>query len=448
MGCIVLTGNMYIDTLKIIENQRKYMFPCTPRYRQPVVLVEGKGAVVKDLDGKEYIDLFAGYAAVNIGHCHPKIVETVKYWIEKIHHTSYDYYNVPSAELAEKLISILPINGDKKVFFCTSGAEAIEGSVKLMRKYMLKIENKTGFEIITLRYSFHGRTHLTTALTGQSKYKKGMATVVSIPGINIAPAPYCYRCSFKKSYPECDLLCAKYIEDLVKYETSTDIGAFIAEPILGEGGIIVPPKEYFKEVIGIIKSYGGLFIVDEVQTGFARTGRIFGIENFHIEPDIVAMAKGLTSGLPLGAIGAKAKIADAFEPGDHSSTWGPNVVSCAAANAVIEVILSEKVNEKVNELGKMFMDGLKELYNKHKLIGDVRGIGLMIGVELVKDRTWRTPAVDEAIKVRDYMREMGFLIGAGGAYGSTLRIEPPLMITSEQIEAALKALNQTLNKIS
>ncbi|MEM0084165.1 MAG: aspartate aminotransferase family protein [Candidatus Methanomethylicia archaeon] len=436
-----------IDTQKIIETQKKTMFPCMPRYRQPIVLVEGRGAIVKDLEGREYVDLFAGYAAVNIGHCHPKVVEAILYWAQRLHHTSYDYHNIPSAELAEKLVKILPIKGEKKVFFCTSGAEAVEGSVKLMRKYMLKKVNKTGFEVITLRYSFHGRTHLTTTLTGQSKYKKGMAAVVSIPGIKIAPAPYCYRCPFKKSYPECDLLCAKYIEDVIKYETSTDIGAFIAEPILGEGGIIVPPKEYFKEVVKIVRDYGGLFIVDEVQTGFARTGKIFGIENFDVEPDIVAMAKGLTSGLPLGAIGAKAEIADAFEPGDHSSTWGPNVVSCAAANAVIDVIINEKTHEKVNEIGKVLMDGLKELYNKHKLIGEVRGLGLMVGVELVKDRNTKTPAVEEAIKIRDYMREMGFLIGAGGAYGSTLRIEPPLMITNQQIELALRALDQALSKV-
>jgi len=442
-----LYGKEASNTLDIIEKQKKTMFPCMPKYRQPIVLVEGRGAIVKDLEGREYIDLFAGYAAVNIGHCHPKVVEAIVYWAQKLHHTSYDYHNIPSAELAEKLVKILPMKGDKKVFFCTSGAEAIEGSVKLMRKYMLKKVNKTGFEIITLRYSFHGRTHLTTTLTGQSKYKKGMAAVVSIPGIKIVPAPYCYRCPFKKSYPDCDLLCAKYVEDAIKYETSTDIGAFIAEPILGEGGIIVPPREYFKEVLKIIRDYGGLFIADEVQTGFARTGKIFGVENFDVEPDIVAMAKGLTSGLPLGAIGAKAEIADAFEPGDHSSTWGPNVVSCAAANAVIDVILNEKIHEKVSELGKKLMDGLRELYNKHKIIGDIRGLGLMVGVELVKDRNAKTPAVEEAIKVRDHMRESGFLIGAGGAYGSTLRIEPPLMITDQQIEVALRALDKALSKV-
>ena len=436
-----------LNTSKIIESQRKLMFPCMPRYRQPIVIVEGRGAIVKDLEGKEYLDLFAGYAAVNIGHCHPKVVEAITYWAQKIHHTSYDYHNIPSAILAEKLVKILPMSGEKKVFYCTSGAEAIEGSVKLMRKYMLKKVNKTGFEVLTLRYSFHGRTHLTTTLTGQSKYKKGMAAVVSIPGIKIMPAPYCYRCPFKKEYPECDMLCAKYIEDVIKYETSTDIGAFIAEPILGEGGIIVPPKEYFKEAVKIVRDYGGVFIVDEVQTGFARTGKIFGIENYNVEPDIVAMAKGLTSGLPLGAIGAKAEIADAFEPGDHSSTWGPNVVSCAAASAVIDVMLEERVHEKVEKLGREFMKELQELQRKHKIIGEVRGMGLMIGIELVKDRNAKTPAVDEAVKVREYMREMGYLIGVGGAYGSTLRIEPPLMIMKEQLDKALEALETAIKKV-
>ncbi len=438
---------IFKSSKEVIESQKKLMFPCMPKYRQPVVIVEGKGALVKDLEGKEYIDLFAGYAAVNIGHCHPKVVESITYWAQRIHHTSYDYYNLPSAILAEKLVKILPMKGDKKVFFCVSGAEAIEGSIKLMKKYMIKNKCKTGFEVLTLRYSFHGRTHMTTALTGQSKYKKGMAAVVAFPGIKIIPAPYCYRCPFNMKYPECNLFCAYYVEDVIKFETSKDIGAFLAEPVMGEGGIIVPPKEYFKEVVKIIRDYEGLFIADEVQSGFARTGKIFGIENFDVEPDIIAMAKGITSGLPLGAIGAKAEIANAFESGDHSSTWGPNAVSCAAASAVIDVILEEKVHEKAAELGKYFMDGLKELAKKHKLIGDVRGLGLMIGVELVKDREKKTPANEEAIKIRNLMREQGFLIGAGGAFGCTLRIEPPLMITKKQIDKALEALDQALKKI-
>jgi len=435
-------------TEEVVESQKKLMFPCMPKYRQPVVFIEGKGALVKDLEGKEYIDLFAGYAAVNIGHCHPKVVKAIVEWAQKIHHSSYDYYNIPSAILAEKLVKILPMQGDKKVFFCVSGAEAIEGSVKLMRKYMLKMRGRTGLDVITLRYSFHGRTHMTTTLTGQSKYKLGMATVTTIPGVKIIPAPYCYRCPFKMTYPECDVYCALYLEDAIKFETSRDIGAFLAEPILGEGGIIVPPKEYFKKAIEIIRNYDGLFIADEVQSGFARTGKIFAVEKYNVEPDIIAMAKGLTSGLPLGAIGAKAEIADAFEPGNHSSTWGPNAVSCAAASAVIDVILEENICEKVEKLGKCFIDGLNELAKKYALIGEIRGLGLMIGVELVKDRNKKTPAVKEALKIREKMREKGFLIGAGGAYGCTLRIEPPLLITQEQIDKALEAFDDVFKEYS
>lgn len=433
---------------EVIQSQKKLMFPCMPTYRQPVVFIEGNGALIKDLEDREYIDLFAGYAAVNIGHCHPKVVEAIVKWAQKIHHSSYDYYNVPSTVLAEKLVKTLPMKGDKKVFYCVSGAEAVEGSVKLMRKYMLKTKSKTGLDVITLRYSFHGRTHMTTTLTGQSKYKMGMATVTAVPGVKIIPAPYCYRCPFKMSYPECDVYCALYIEDVIKFETSRDIGAFLAEPVLGEGGIIVPPKEYFKKTVGIIRDYGGLFIVDEVQSGFARTGKIFAIEKYDVEPDIVAMAKGLTSSLPLGAIGAKAEIADAFEPGNHSSTWGPNVVSCAAASAVIDVILEENICEKVERLGKYFMNGLNELSKKYALIGEVRGLGLMIGVELVEDREKKNPAIKKALKIRERMREKGFLIGAGGAYGCTLRIEPPLLITQEQIDKALEAFDTVLREYS
>ncbi|HID03454.1 MAG TPA: aspartate aminotransferase family protein [Desulfobacterales bacterium] len=324
----------------------------------------------------------------------------------------------------------------------------MEGSVKLMRKYMLKMKGKTGLDVITLRYSFHGRTHMTTTLTGQSKYKLGMATVTAIPGVKVVPAPYCYRCPFKMTYPECDVYCATYLEDVIKFETSKDIGAFLAEPVLGEGGIIVPPKEYFEKAVKIIRDYDGLFIADEVQTGFARTGKIFAVEKYNVEPDIIAMAKGLTSGLPLGAIGAKAEIADAFEPGNHSSTWGPNAVSCAAATAVIDVILEENICEKVEKLGRYFMDGLKELAKKHALIGEVRGLGLMIGVELVRDREKKTPAIEEALKIREKMRKKGFLIGAGGAYGCTLRIEPPLLITKEQIDKALEAFNSVFKELA
>ena len=437
----------YKSTDDVVNSQKKHMFPCTPKYRQPVVIVEGKGAVVKDIEGRKYIDLFAGYAAVNVGHCHPKVVNAILEWAQKIHHTSYDYYNVPSALLAEKLVQILPMKGSKRVFFCVSGAEANEGAIKLTRKYMLKFKHKAGLDIITLRYSFHGRTHLTTALTGQTKYKRGMAVSISIPGVKVIPTPYCFRCPFKMKYPECGVFCAYYLEDVIKYESSGDIGAFLVEPVLGEGGIIVPPKEYFKICLDIIKSYDGLFIADEVQSGFGRTGKLFGIENFEVEPDIVTMAKGITSGLPLGAIGAKSEIAEAFEPGDHSSTWGPNAVTCAAAVAVIDVLLEEKLHEKAKELGDYFIKGLNDLAKRHKVIGDVRGIGLMIGVELVKDQEKKTPATEEALKVREEMRKRGFLIGAGGAYGCTLRIEPPLMITKEQIDRALEALDEVLKLV-
>jgi len=419
-----------------------------PKHRQPVVIVEGSGAVVRDVEGKEYIDLFAGYAAVNVGHVHREVVKAVTYWVSRIHHTSYDYYNIPSAVLAEELVKILPMRGEKKVFFCVSGAEANEGALKLARKYALKSRGRPGLEVLSLRYSFHGRTHLTAALTGQSKYKKGMASLSVIPGVKVIPAPYCYRSPVHFSDPtECGEFYAYMVEDVIRFETSGDVGAFIAEPVLGEGGIIVPPKNYFRIVKKILEDHGALFIADEVQTGFGRTGRWFGIENFDVEPDVVTMAKGLTSGLPLGAIGARAEVANSFEPGDHSSTWGPNVVSTAAAVAVIKVLKEEKLHERARVLGEYFMKGLKEIQEENPLVGDVRGLGLMIGVELVSDVGRKTPAVKEALEVRERMREKGFLIGVGGAYGSTLRIEPPLLISKEQIDKALTALNEVLREV-
>jgi 4-aminobutyrate aminotransferase-like enzyme len=268
-----------------------------------------------------------------------------------------------------------------------------------------------------------------------------------LSGVAFAPAPYCYRCFLGHEYPDCGLQCAKIIEDVINYGTSNNVAAFIAEPILGEGGIIVPPKEYFKEAKKILDKYGILFIDDEVQTGFARTGKMFGIEHYGVDPDIVTMAKGIADGFPLGACTAREDIGNAFEAGDHLSTFGGNPVSCAAALANIDYMLNEKLADKAADKGKYLMKQLSEMQEDYKLIGEIRGKGLIIGVELVKDQKSKAPAAEETVKVRDMCREKGILLGHGGIKGNVLRIQPPLVIDKEQMDKILEAIATSLKRV-
>lgn len=427
---------------QILDLDKEYIMPCIPS-RVPIVLAEGRGSILKDLDGREYIDLFSGIAVSNIGHCHPKVLKAIREQSVKLVHASALYYNVPMTKLAEKLAKICP--GElKKSFFCNSGAEAVEGAIKLSKKYAVK-QRRIGFHVISLEKSFHGRTALALSLTGQKKYKTNLGNFANVPGVVYAPAPYCYRCPLE--YPECDVWCARSLEDIIETHTTGDIAAFIAEPIMGEGGIIVPPDEYLLEVQKICREHEILFIVDEVQTGFGRTGKMFASEHWNIQPDIMIMAKGLGGGLPIGAFIAKDDVASAFSPGDHFSAFGGNPVCCAAALANIEAMMGERIPEKTAELGKYVIERLNDLAEKFKIIGDLRGKGLMIGVELVRDREKKTPAQEEAEKIKTKMLEKGVLIGVGGVKKSTIRIQPCLTITKEQMDRALDALEEVTQDI-
>jgi len=412
-----------------------------PEGREPTVFVEGKGLVVKDLEGKEYLDCFGGYSAVNLGHCHPDVVRAIQDQTAKLWHVSWDYYNVPQTELAEKLAQICP-KGLKRTLFSNCGAEAVEFAVKLAKKYC-SAKGKPGTHIISLMASFHGRTSMAIALTGQSRLKAGLGNFVA-PGVIHAPAPYCYRCFFGLSYPECNLQCARCVTDIVKYQSQGEVAAFISEPLMGEGGIIVPPDGYLSEVLKITKEYGALYIADEVQSGFGRTGKLFAVEWEGIIPDILVMAKGIASGVPIAATITTDEIANTFTATDHSSTYGGNAIMCAAALANIDVMLKERIPEDALRVGQFMLKGLQDLARKHDLIGDVRGRGLMIGVELVRDRSSKEPAVEESSKVRQEMRKRGILIGKGGISRSVLRIQPPLIITEEQAQKVIDTLDSSL----
>ena len=425
--------------MDIKQKYDKYVNLYSVKKMEDIVIDRAEGACVYDIEGKEYLDCFAGIAVVNAGHRNTKVIQAAKEQMDKlVHCCSYVYYSEPPALLAEKLSQITP-GRLEKTFFSNSGAEAIEGALRIAKQFTDK------YEIIALQASFHGRTNATLSITGnrKRKYKGGPY----LPGIAFAPTPNCYRCPFELEKEKCNLKCARYLRDVIDFQTSGSVAAFIAEPVMGEGGIIVPPEGYFKKVKEILNEFEILFIADEVQSGFGRTGKFFAIEHYGVEPDIMTMAKGIADGFPLSAFITRDEIASSFKPGDHLSTFGGNPVSCAAALANIEFLLDEKISEKAFNKGEKFKFKLRnELTKKHSLIGDVRGKGLMIGIELVKDKD-KTPASEETSKIREICKENNLLIGVGGVYGNVLRLQPPLIITEEQLEKASEVLDDAFSNL-
>ncbi len=426
-----------MDTKKLYDD---YMITSMVAGFQPVQVDKASGCVVTGHDGKEFIDLFSGIAVCNAGHGHPDVVQAAKEQMDKlIHCCTYVYYNPRAGELAQKLAEITP-GKLKKSFLANSGAEAIEGALRLAKQHTGKKE------IIALTHSFHGRTYATLSITGNWSRKKGGGPYM--PGVSFAPAPYCYRCPFGYSGPErCGLQCAKHVEHIIKYHTYGDVAAFIAEPLLGEGGIITPPEGYFETLKEILDANGILFICDEVQSGFGRTGKMFGIDHYDVDVDIMTMAKGIADGFPISAFTAKEDIAQAFTPGDHLSTFGGNPVSCAAALANINVMENEKLPDASAERGSELRERFNALKAKNSLIGDVRGKGLMIGIEMIKDDA-KTPASEEAKAVRTKCRENGVLIGVGGVHQNVVRIQPPLNLSSEEASKAGDTIAEAIAQVS
>ena len=421
--------------MNTVEKYAKYVNTSFVKAVEPVVVTKASGATVTGEDGRTYTDLFAGISVVNAGHGNPEVAAAAKAQIDKLVHCCSYVYHVPAvADLAEKLAAITP-GRLQKTFFGNGGAEANEGAMRLAKQYTKKQE------FVSLEGSFHGRSLATLSITGNSGRKKGGGPYLT--GCAFHPAPYCYRCPFGKSYPSCDLHCARDLERTLQFHTSDNVAAFVAEPVMGEGGIIVPPKEYFREVKKVLDPKGILFFADEVQCGFGRTGKMFAVEHYDVEPDIMTMAKGIADGFPLSAFIARPEVADSFRPGDHLSTFGGNPVSCAAALANIAYFERERLPEQAARKGEHLMGELRELQKKQKLIGDVRGKGLMVGVELVRDAA-KTPAADEAAKVKTRMREKGYLLGVGGTWGNVLRLQPPLVIEPERLSAAVEALDGVL----
>jgi 4-aminobutyrate aminotransferase / (S)-3-amino-2-methylpropionate transaminase / 5-aminovalerate transaminase len=421
-----------------VQQYKDYVITGFVKAVQPVVVESAQGCVIRDASGKEYLDCFAGIAVVNAGHCNPRVIAAAKAQMDKlVHCASYIYHSPATGELAEKLAHIMPSPRLRKSFFANSGAEAIEGALKVARLYSGK------HEVISLQASFHGRTWGTLSITGNQARKKRGGPYA--PGVSFAPSPYVYRSPWPNDATKCVDFWSKSLDEVIHSSTSGDVAAFIAEPVMGEGGIIVPPPDYFREIKRVLDRHGILFICDEVQSGFGRTGKMFAIEHYGVEPDILVTAKGIADGFPLAAFTTRDEIAASFRPGDHLSTFGGNPVCCAAASANIDIMLEEHLPKQSLEKGQYALDRLRALQRDLPIIGDVRGLGLMIGIELVHPESL-APAPAETEAVRDYCFQQRVLVGVAGIYGNVVRFQPPLVITHEQIDRAISTLAQALEE--
>ncbi|MFX1559252.1 MAG: aspartate aminotransferase family protein [Promethearchaeota archaeon] len=424
---------------EILEIEKKYLAPAVAHYYEnPVLFVDGKGAVLKDSSGKQYIDLFAGICTTITGYNHPKYVSTIQWQAERLVYSSSMYSTIPYAVLVKKLAEIAP-KGLSRSFVVNSGSEANEAALTMVRKY-------TGNPyIVACQRGYHGRTTLTRELSSA-----GWRTFSEAhpPGVRFTPYGYCYRCPFNREYPGCDIECAHYLREVIRTQTNNALAAFIAEPIQGVGGIVQPPAEYFQIVHEIVKEYNGFYVSDEVQTGFGRTGgKWWCIQHANVEPDIITMAKGFGSGIPIAGFISRPEIAEDYKVVDAFATFGGNPLSCAAAVAVIEIIKEENYLEKASKLGAHLKKNLEELKEDHKIIGEVRGQGMMLGVELVRDQKTKEPAVQEILEVMEVCREKGLLIGKGGLDNNVIRVQPPLELTDEQIDQACGILDEAFTEV-
>ncbi|HZQ67161.1 MAG TPA: aspartate aminotransferase family protein [Terriglobales bacterium] len=423
---------------EINRKQKEYIFPAVSTYfSEPVPMDHGSMQHVWDVNGKKYLDFFGGIVTISVGHCNPRVIARTKEQIDRLQHVSTCFPTQPMVDLAEKLAQITP-GTIRKSYFTNSGTEANETAIQVARMH-------TGnLEVVALRHGYSGRSSLARGLTGMNTWRRATVEV----GIVHAMNPYCYRCPLSLKYPDCGVACAKDIESVIQCSTSGRIAAFLAEPIQGVAGFITPPKEYFKIAFSIVKQYGGDFISDEVQTAWGRTGhKWFGIEHWEVEPDMITSAKGLGNGIPVGITVAKPEIADSFQ-GLTISTFGGNPVTSATAKAVIDVIEEDDLRTNAAVVGDYFRLKLEELQEKHSLIGDVRGMGLMQALELVEDRNTKQPAASGTAALMEAARKRGLLIGKGGFFGNVIRMSPPLNISKNDVDEAVRVLDESFSEIS
>lgn len=405
-------------------------------------IAHARGAIITDVEGQEYIDFAGGIAVMNVGHSHPKVVQAIKNQAEKFTHTCFMVapYAAP-VKLAEKLCEAVPGDSPKAVMFANSGAEAVENAVKIARYYTQKTA------IIAFEAAFHGRTLMGMTLTSKVKpYKYGLGPFA--PEVYRMPYANCYRCPFGKNYPDCNVACADYLEDFfIGYVAAEQTAAIIIEPIQGEGGFIAPPKEYFQKLKALCEKNGVLMIADEIQSGMGRTGHMFAMDYYGIEADITTVAKSLAAGMPLSAVVGKKEIMDSVHASGIGGTYNGNPVACEAALAVFDIFETEDLLGRAKKLGEKLQVILQGLKDKHPLIGDVRGVGPMMAIELVHDRKDKTPAPDKAKALVKYCLERNLIILACGTYGNVIRFLMPLVITDEQLEQGMHLVDNGLTAI-
>ena len=424
---------------ELLKRDEQFISPSYKRY-YPLVVESAKDCIVTDVDGNDYVDFNSGVACMNVGHNHPKVVDAIKNQCDRfLHYSNTDFYYKEVIDLAEKLTQVTPGDFDKKVYFGNSGTEAVEAAIKLARWHTRKPQ------FIGFIGAFQGRTMGSLSFTASKPAQRRHFSPL-MPSVTHVPYAYCYRCAFKLTYPECHLWCVDYIDEFVlqKYVPPEEVAAMLFEPIQGEGGYVVPPPEYFPRLKKLADKYGILLIADEVQSGMGRTGKWFAIEHWNVEPDIICASNALASGLPIGVTIAKAKVMD-WTGGSHASTFGGNPVSCAAANAVLDIIKEENLLENANKQGAYAMKRFEELKEHSEIVGDVRGKGLMIGVELVEDKQTRKPASQKAAEVILRSWKRGVAIITCGS--STLRVAPPLTIQRELLDNALGIVQDVIREV-
>jgi 4-aminobutyrate aminotransferase/(S)-3-amino-2-methylpropionate transaminase len=444
MATIQLRTSIPGPKSKALADRRVRAVPRGLAHATPVYVAKAEDAVLEDVDGNRYIDFAGGIGCNNVGHRRPSVLSAIREQLDRFLHTCVQVTPYESyVRLAERMNELTPGKFPKKTLFVNSGAEAIENAVKIARAHT----GRSG--IIAFEDAFHGRTMMTLALTSKTHpYKAGFAP---FPGdVYRIPYAYCYRCSYSLTYPSCDLFCARHLEDTFKrVVASEDVAAVIAEPVLGEGGFVAPPPDYFRVLIDICHKHGVLFIADEVQTGFGRTGALFASEHYGIEPDIFVTAKSLGGGLPLAAITGRAEIMDAPQPGGLGGTFGGNPLSCVAALAVLDAFENENENlsARANELGNRFQIRALEWQRRWPMIGDVRGLGAMQAMELVQSPDTRLPAPDETKQIVQYCYEHGLIILSTGSYSNVIRALMPLVITDAQMDEGLAVLESALQTV-
>jgi 4-aminobutyrate aminotransferase/(S)-3-amino-2-methylpropionate transaminase len=431
-----------MKTNKSLLNERNKHVPQGPFNTHPIFAERAKGAVITDIEGKEYIDFAGGIGVVNVGHCDEEILKAIQDQIQKYIHTCFHVVMYePYIELAKRLNEITPGNFPKKTMFANSGAEAVENAVKIAR-------HATGRPaIIAFEDAFHGRTLLALSLTSKMKpYKSGFAPYA--PEIYRMPYAYCYRCAFGLEYPSCELRCAYSLRDFFNTHISSEhVAALIVEPVLGEGGFVVPPKEYFKILKKICEDNGIVFIADEVQTGFGRTAKMFAMEHYEVEPDIMVMAKSIAGGLPLSAVTGKAELMDHPQVGGLGGTFAGNPVACRAALAVLNLFEKKDLLSRAEQIGKKVLERFKEFQKHYPIVGDVRGLGAMVGMELVTDRKTKEPATALTKQLVNRCREKGLLMISAGTYSNIIRPLMPLVIPDDQLERGLSIIDESLAEL-